>query len=215
MFYDWQVREYELTKENFSRTGNFGFGIQEHIDLGIKYDPSIGIYGMDFYVVLGRPGFNVAERKRKRSRVGFKHLITKEESMKWFQQKVRTGSDKHTIKPITNRIRNSLLVWYWQLNLQEIPWQWPWLHAWGRDNIACNFHRNVLQWAHKIAHSYIPGFMKVCAQQWGIFLQCCVMFPKFDHLVGFRWSSQMSKASNTSTVTFTRVASGKSFCLEI
>ncbi|XP_020627619.1 60S ribosomal protein L11-like [Orbicella faveolata] len=87
VFYDWQVREYELTKENFSRTGNFGFGIQEHIDLGIKYDPSIGIYGMDFYVVLGRPGFNVAERKRKRSRVGFKHLITKEESMKWFQQK--------------------------------------------------------------------------------------------------------------------------------
>ncbi|KAL9957890.1 hypothetical protein ACROYT_G034845 [Oculina patagonica] len=82
-----KVREYELSKDNFSRTGNFGFGIQEHIDLGIKYDPSIGIYGMDFYVVLGRPGFNIAERKRKRSRVGFKHLITKEESMKWFQQK--------------------------------------------------------------------------------------------------------------------------------
>ena len=51
-----QVREYELRKNNFSATGNFGFGIQEHIDLGIKYDPGIGIYGMDFYVVLGRPG---------------------------------------------------------------------------------------------------------------------------------------------------------------
>jgi hypothetical protein len=51
-----QVREYELKKNNFSDTGNFGFGIQEHIDLGIKYDPSIGIYGMDFYVVLSRPG---------------------------------------------------------------------------------------------------------------------------------------------------------------
>lgn len=51
-----QVREYELKKNNFSCTGNFGFGIQEHIDLGIKYDPSIGIYGMDFYVVLSRPG---------------------------------------------------------------------------------------------------------------------------------------------------------------
>jgi len=50
------VREYELRKGNFSATGNFGFGIQEHIDLGIKYDPNIGIYGMDFYVVLGRPG---------------------------------------------------------------------------------------------------------------------------------------------------------------
>ena len=84
-----KVREYELSKDNFSRTGNFGFGIQEHIDLGIKYDPSIGIYGMDFYVVLGRPGFNVSKRKRKQSRIGFKHLITKEEAMKWFQQKVR------------------------------------------------------------------------------------------------------------------------------
>ena len=51
-----QVREYELRKNNFCDTGNFGFGIQEHIDLGIKYDPGIGIYGMDFYVVLGRPG---------------------------------------------------------------------------------------------------------------------------------------------------------------
>jgi ribosomal protein L5 len=32
---------------NFSETGNFGFGIEEHIDLGIKYDPGIGIFGMD------------------------------------------------------------------------------------------------------------------------------------------------------------------------
>ncbi|KAG2741468.1 ribosomal protein L5, partial [Suillus brevipes Sb2] len=38
-------------------TGNFGFGIQEHIDLGARYDSGIGIFGMDFYVVMGRPGF--------------------------------------------------------------------------------------------------------------------------------------------------------------
>ena len=68
--------------------GNFGFGIQEHIDLGIKYDPTIGIYGMDFYVVLGRPGFNVAKRRRAKAHVGAPHKISKEESMKWFQQKV-------------------------------------------------------------------------------------------------------------------------------
>ena len=39
------MREYELLRKNFSDTGNFGFGINEHIDLGIKYDPSTGIYG--------------------------------------------------------------------------------------------------------------------------------------------------------------------------
>lgn len=41
-----KVKEYELIRRNFSDTGNFGFGINEHIDLGIKYDPSTGIYGM-------------------------------------------------------------------------------------------------------------------------------------------------------------------------
>merc|ERR1719178_389793 len=34
-----KVKEYELLHKNFSNTGCFGFGIQEHIDLGIKYDP--------------------------------------------------------------------------------------------------------------------------------------------------------------------------------
>lgn len=31
-----KVKEYELKRRNFSETGNFGFGITEHIDLGIK-----------------------------------------------------------------------------------------------------------------------------------------------------------------------------------
>ncbi|KAK6343921.1 60S ribosomal protein L11, variant 2 [Orbilia brochopaga] len=47
-----KVKEYELKKRNFSESGNFGFGISEHIDLGIKYDPGIGIYGMDFYCIM-------------------------------------------------------------------------------------------------------------------------------------------------------------------
>merc|ERR1739841_478474 len=82
-----KVREYELRRDNFSENGNFGFGIQEHIDLGIKYDPSIGIYGMDFYVVLGRPGMNVQHRRKKVGHVGFPHRLTKEDAMKWFQTK--------------------------------------------------------------------------------------------------------------------------------
>lgn len=82
------MKEYELYRENFSNSGNFGFGIQEHIDLGIKYDPSIGIYGMDFYVVLDRAGRRVAKRRRARGRVGHSHRVEKEEAVKWFQQKV-------------------------------------------------------------------------------------------------------------------------------
>mmetsp|Transcript_110474 Transcript_110474/g.268542 ORF Transcript_110474/g.268542 Transcript_110474/m.268542 type:complete len:174 (+) Transcript_110474:85-606(+) len=82
-----KVKEYELKAGNFSETGNFGFGVDEHIDLGIKYDPSTGIYGLDFFVVLGRPGTRVTKRKMKRSRVGFGHRVKKEDAMKWFKEK--------------------------------------------------------------------------------------------------------------------------------
>ena len=82
-----KVKEYELKKANFSDTGNFGFGINEPIDLGIKYDPATGIYGMDFYVVLHKPGNRVGRRKHCQSRMGVKNRITKEEAMKWFEKK--------------------------------------------------------------------------------------------------------------------------------
>lgn len=82
-----KVKEYELKAGNFSATGNFGFGIQEHIDLGIKYDPGIGIYGMDFYVVLSRPGSRVAKRRRTVGKVGIHHRVAKEEAMNWFKTK--------------------------------------------------------------------------------------------------------------------------------
>ena len=40
--------------------GNFGFDIEEYTNLGTKHGPEIGIYGMDIYVALARPGFSVA-----------------------------------------------------------------------------------------------------------------------------------------------------------
>ena len=71
-----KVKEYELRKKNFSATGNFGFGIQEHIDLGLKYDPSTGIYGMDFYVVMKRTGgMRVAKRRARQGKIGVNHKV--------------------------------------------------------------------------------------------------------------------------------------------
>merc|ERR1719231_2173045 len=104
-----KVKEYELWRENFSDTGNFGFGIDEHIDLGIKYDPGIGIFGMDFYVVMGRKGFRVARRKKGRAKVGAPHKIDKADTMKWFQQKydgvLNTGKPKNRSQNRPNKKR--------------------------------------------------------------------------------------------------------------
>lgn len=80
-----KVKEYELKNKNFSNTGNFGFGITEHIDLGIKYDPNSGIYGMDFYIVLKRAGFRVTKRKRAKAKVGAGQMVTKEDAIRYFQ----------------------------------------------------------------------------------------------------------------------------------
>ena len=59
----------------------------EHIDLGVKYDPATGIFGMDFYVVLSRAGYRVARRKHCAARVGPGHRVTREEAQQWFISK--------------------------------------------------------------------------------------------------------------------------------
>jgi len=82
-----KVKEYELRKGNFSQTGNFGFGISEHIDLGIKYDPSIGIYGMDFYCCMSRPGERVAKRRRAQNKIGAGHKVSQPETIKWYKSR--------------------------------------------------------------------------------------------------------------------------------
>lgn len=83
-----KVKDNELKAGNFSKSGNFGFGIQEHIDLGIKYDPNTGIYGMDFYTVLKRKGERVTERKRRSNRLGNFQKVSKDEAQKWYVEKL-------------------------------------------------------------------------------------------------------------------------------
>ena len=68
----------------FSTLGNFGFGIDEHIDLGIKYDTSTGIFGMDFTIVLKRAGNRVANRRCKKTRVGKFQRVHMDDAKLWF-----------------------------------------------------------------------------------------------------------------------------------
>merc|ERR1712085_103554 len=82
-----KITDYEISQRHFSETGNFGFGVNEHIDLGLKYDPNTGIYGMDFSVVLCRPGFRVSRKKRCRAKIGVPHRITKAEAIEWVRTK--------------------------------------------------------------------------------------------------------------------------------
>lgn len=78
------ARERRVKDTSFDKTGNFSFGIEECINIpGLKYDPEIGIIGMDVAVTLTRPGYRVARRKLQPAKVGASHKITKDDAMKF------------------------------------------------------------------------------------------------------------------------------------
>ncbi len=81
-----EAKNNQVSKSSFDRTGNYSFGIREHIEIpGVKYDPTIGIFGMDVSVVLERPGARVMKRKRASSRVGSNHKVTTDEAIEYFK----------------------------------------------------------------------------------------------------------------------------------
>ena len=66
---------------SIDKMGNLSFGILEHIDIpGIKYDPKIGILGLDVSARLTRAGFRVTTRSNHKANVGKNHKITPTES---------------------------------------------------------------------------------------------------------------------------------------
>lgn len=76
-----------LKESSFDNFGNISIGIHEHIDIpGTKYNPEIGIFGMDVNVVLVRPGYRIARKSRKRARIGKNHRITKEDAINYFKE---------------------------------------------------------------------------------------------------------------------------------
>ena len=78
--------DFKLSPKVFDSQGNFSFGVHEHIHLpGVKYDPDIGIFGMDVCVRLERRGYRVG-RKRISARVGLNHRIKSAEAAAWAEK---------------------------------------------------------------------------------------------------------------------------------
>ena len=79
------AKDNQIKEKSFDNDGNISFGIKEHIDIpGIKYDPQIGILGLDVSISLRRPGYRVKVRSNHKSKVGITHKITKNDSIDFF-----------------------------------------------------------------------------------------------------------------------------------
>lgn len=82
------VRNNQLPDYCFDNNGNFSFGIPDYTGFqGMKYDPEIGIFGLDVAVSVSRKGARVKQRRRAKARVGTKHKVKIEETMEFVKSK--------------------------------------------------------------------------------------------------------------------------------
>ena len=81
------AKDNKINERSIDNEGNVSFGIKEHIDIpGIKYDPQIGILGLEVSIALARSGFNIKLRSKNKSKIGKKHRISKDDTIKFLTE---------------------------------------------------------------------------------------------------------------------------------
>ncbi|MEA1993991.1 MAG: 50S ribosomal protein L5 [Euryarchaeota archaeon] len=84
--------ENEIKASSFDKYGNFSFGIKEHIDFpGVKYDPKMGIFGMDVCVALERSGYRIKRRRIQKRKISLDHRITKKQGINFIKEKFKVN----------------------------------------------------------------------------------------------------------------------------
>ena len=80
------IREMRVPGYSFDKEGNMSFGISDYTDFeGMKYDPEIGIFGMDISVVLRRVGNRITQRALLKRRVPKKHRVDRDEAIQYMK----------------------------------------------------------------------------------------------------------------------------------
>lgn len=82
------VKENKLLDYSFDDGGNVSLGLPDYTDLpGMKYDPNIGIFGMNVCVTITRPGFRTSIKKRGARKLPKKQRLSPEEAMDFMKEK--------------------------------------------------------------------------------------------------------------------------------
>lgn len=77
-----KTKENKIADYSFDDQGNFSFGIPDYtLFEGQKYDPNIGIFGMDISITMEKPGYRIKKRRIDRRKIPKRHQVTKEETI--------------------------------------------------------------------------------------------------------------------------------------
>ena len=80
------IREMRVPEYSFDKEGNMSFGITDYTDFdGMKYDPEIGIFGMDVNVVLRRTGNRITQRALLKRRIPKAHRVQRDEAIQYMK----------------------------------------------------------------------------------------------------------------------------------
>ena len=80
------IREMRVPEYSFDKEGNMSFGITDYTDFdGMKYDPEIGIFGMDVNVVLRRAGNRITQRMLLKRRIPKGHRVQRDEAIQYMK----------------------------------------------------------------------------------------------------------------------------------
>ncbi|MHA2060039.1 MAG: 50S ribosomal protein L5 [Candidatus Ranarchaeia archaeon] len=88
------VVDLRIPEKSVDQFGNFAFGFGEHIELdlkGAKYDPNLGIFGMDVAVTLERPGFRTIRRRVRRQPIPRRQRVTRDETIHILQKEYKVN----------------------------------------------------------------------------------------------------------------------------
>ncbi len=85
-----------LAESSFDEEGNISFGIKEYVDIkDAKYDPKIGMMGLQATITLARPGFRLKNRRIRPAKLPRSHKISKDEAISFMKEKysIKTGEE--------------------------------------------------------------------------------------------------------------------------
>lgn len=84
------TRENKMADYSFDEQGNLSFGIPDHtLFKNQKYDPKIGIFGMDVSITMKRPGYRIKKRRIASRHIPKRHQVKKEETIQFFQEQFK------------------------------------------------------------------------------------------------------------------------------
>ena len=86
------AKDGNLNNKCFDDNGNVAFGIPEYIDItDAKYDPEIGIMGLEVCVTLERAGFRIKKRRIRKGKIHKNHRISKKEAIEFMKKEFNTN----------------------------------------------------------------------------------------------------------------------------